>query len=280
MRILFFLLFSLCSCSQSARFSKPLVLVSIPPYSYFVEAIAKDLVEVRSVVPSGVNVHAFEPTPKSMRIAGKAFIWFQVKEGFEPKLTQTIIQKNPSIKLVDLQAGLPLLHSKCSHGQCHKGREDIHTWLDPTLAMLQAKKIYQSLVESFPEKEAFLQRNFRILQASLEDLDQEIGNGLSSLKKRIIVTNHESLLYFTKRYQLTEKTISLEGKEFLPQSLVGLTENIDEIAVVLSFPQFPSKGVKIFAKQYSLPIKMVDLLSENYPAMMKRLSQAIKNGAS
>src|SRR5690606_6130234 len=120
------------------------------------------------------------------------------------------------------------------------GRADIHTWLDPQLALVQAEKIYLSLVESFPTKKDFLQRNFTILQATLEELDQSLQNALAPIEKRILVTNHQSLSYFSERYQLTEKSISLEGKEFLPQSLKELTDELDQIAVVFSFPQFPN----------------------------------------
>ena len=45
----------------------PLVIVSIPPYEYIIEKIVGETIEVKTLIPSGANVHSYEPTPAAVK---------------------------------------------------------------------------------------------------------------------------------------------------------------------------------------------------------------------
>ena len=66
--ILIFALALGCSCSNNVQISttisdKPVVTVSIPPQSTFVEKVCGDLVDVITMIPPGGNPANYEPTP-------------------------------------------------------------------------------------------------------------------------------------------------------------------------------------------------------------------------
>jgi zinc transport system substrate-binding protein len=268
MRIIF-LLFSLifCGCQSTSRSGKPLVLVSIPPYEYFVKAIAKDLVDVYSIVPSGINAHAFEPSPRSLQTASHAFVWFSMGEHFESKVMPVLRDKSPAMEVIDLRKAISLMG------------KDTHFWLDPILALKQCEMIKNALVSFFPDEKDKIESNYQVLFASMMKLNRDIHAKCDPLTRRIIVTSHGSFAYFCRAYFFQEEIISLEGTQSSPLITKDLKQHLDKIAVVLIMPEFNNKGAKMFAKQQNLPLKLVDPYGKDYPKMMMRLTDAIESGA-
>lgn len=272
--LLFICTFVGISCTKQPSTEKPLVMVSIAPYQFFVQEIAQDLVEVRSVVPPGINSHAFEPAPRSQQRAMDAFVFFTIGESFEQKLIPAMKRMNSDLQVVNLQKNLPKIF--CDNGCFH---DDIHTWLDPLLVEQQAKIIFETLADFFPEHRNFLERNFHIFVEKLQGLDETLHALLSPVDKRILLTSHASFAYFCHRYDLHQIAIAMEGKEFLPKTLSDIVAKKEEIAIVIFMPEFNNRGAKMVADRYDLPVAMVDPYSVDYFKMMKHLGKSIANGA-
>src|SRR5690348_8017108 len=99
-----FLIFVYLSCSGcfsgATKPSKPIILVTIPPYANFVEALIADHASVEIFVPPGVSPHTYEPTPEQMKHFIQAKVWFRTGDLIEQKMVEFL--KQYSIEIINL----------------------------------------------------------------------------------------------------------------------------------------------------------------------------------
>ena len=215
---LFFLLSACLSCTPksappSSKGGKPLVLVSIAPYQFLVNAIGGSEIEIQTVVPSGANPHSYEPTSAQVSNMLQARAWFRIGEPFEEKIIPILHRYNPELKVLDLRKGIVLLeegHMDCHH--CSMDHFDRHIWLSPKLAALQAGEVEKFLTEQFPEKKEFFARNLTSLQSQLLQLDGEILSLLEPVKDRVILVSHPAFGYFCREIILNSSRLNMRAK--------------------------------------------------------------------
>lgn len=255
---------------------KPLLLVSITPYRFFVEEIAGEGFEVETLVPAGANPHSFEPTARQMKQIEGAKCWFRIGEPFEEKLLPLLERQNKALRVADLRAGIPLLPSAeashCPH--CAHDALDRHIWLSPRLASLQAEAIERHLALNFPEKEGFFKENLASLQGRLAELDEEVAALLGPLAGRVILVSHPAFGYFCHDYGLEQLSIEYEGKDPRPHYLETVLQKASsegaELAIAL--PQYNNRGAQMIAEKLRLPIRWIDPYSASYFETIRTLA--------
>ncbi|HUD01323.1 MAG TPA: zinc ABC transporter substrate-binding protein [Rhabdochlamydiaceae bacterium] len=274
--LLLFLIF-LGSCfAPSSKSSKPVVLVTIPPYAYFVEQIAGDTVLIEIFVPPGANPHIYEPTPKQVEKFAEAKIWFRYGDSIEQKILP-FLQKS-HVKDIDLSKGIHLLtateHTCGDH--THEGK-DLHIWLDPLLALKQAKKISEELSQTWPEHQKLFEQNYLQLAHRLEALDAEIKTELKPFKGATLLLSHPALGYYCARYGLHQLSVECEGKDPLPKQVAYVVKEAQEkgVKVVFIEPQYNNKGASLIAEKLHLPIYQIDPYALDYFHMMQDISKSI-----
>lgn len=273
--LLLFLIF-LGSCfAPSKKSSEPTVLVTIPPYAYFVQQIAGDTFDIQIFVPAGANPHDYEPTPKQMEKFLEAKLWFRYGEPGEQKILP-FVHKN-HIKDFDLSQGIHLLSStEHSCGHHHEGK-DLHFWLDPSIALKQSKEIAEQLSLTWPEHQKQFKENFEKLALRLKTLDHEIETKLKPFKKTYLLLSHPSLGYYCKRYGLHQLSVECEGKEPLPQQVARIVQEAQEnhVKVIYISPQHNNKGAILIAEKLHLPLYQIDPYARDYFKMMNDLTESI-----
>ncbi|MGE5196008.1 MAG: metal ABC transporter solute-binding protein, Zn/Mn family [Anaerolineae bacterium] len=286
----FFLAF-LSSCQKTDREKSslpPLISVSISPYSYFVERIAKETVRVHTLVPPGANPHLFEPTPKQAEFAGKSVLWLRVGEPFEKKILKVLQEKHPQLVTIDLAEGfslLPLQEDLCSSkGHVHDIDEgkDRHLWLSPQLAMIQASKIASLLIQLFPENRSLYEKELSQLLIDLKTLDLEIAALLKPFQGQAILVSHPAFGYFCKEFGLIQLSIECEGKDPLPQSITQIIHLAEKYRIrsVLTQAQYSNKGAQLIAEKLHLPIHSFDPYSNDYCTNLHHLAELIAGSSS
>lgn len=278
---IFLLSLTFISCSHKKLPKKdfpqtPYILVSIGPYKTLTQKISKDLFEVRSIVPSKANPHAFEPTSKQVKEIAESSLWLRIGEPFETKVLTLLKSKNSTISIYDLRKNIDLLqdaHPCCSHEPL-----DRHIWLSPKLALKQAEGIAQVLTEKFPEHAVFFSSNFQELKQELEALDLEIQSLLKEKRERAILVSHPAFSYFCKDYGIKQLSIEFEGKEPRPKHLEETLRLVKKYQpkFALSLPQHNNKGAQLIAKKFHLPVHWIDPYSSDYFQTMKNLAQMIR----
>ncbi len=255
------------------------IVVSIAPYKYFVDAIAGDTVKVGLLVPPGASFHTFEPTPKQVLQAGNADIWFRVGESFETKALPALQAHNPHLRIVDLRHGVDLItvDEAGHHGCCHVGGADLHIWLSPKQAKIQAKAIAEALIAAYPEHKELYQKRLESLLKDLDDLDKEIAETLKPLKNRTMMVSHSAYAYFGRDYHLKQLPIEFEGRDPSPKQLNATLNEArkDHIKVIFIQPQYSSKGAALIAKELGAQLVILDPYSEDYFAAMRDIAQRI-----
>lgn len=276
-------LFSCTSHVQSRE--KKSVMVSIPPYASFIEKISHNTLDIGILVPSGMNLHTFEPTPKQIEQFKDAKIWFTIGETFEKKIIAALKEKNPKLLIVDLRKNIPLLFSDvkalppCDHGKANHHHEgaDLHIWMNPNLALRQCKLITATLQKTFPENRETYQENYDGLSRELQNLNRSITQKLSPYKGSAILVSHPAFGYFCDQYGLVQLSVECEGKEPRPRDVGRILEKAKEYDVRSAFvqPGFPNRGLKLIAKKLQLPIYEINPYARDYFTNMQYITDLI-----
>jgi zinc transport system substrate-binding protein len=272
-----------CSCEkQSSQEAKTSILVSIPPYQYFIDKISGGELHAQTIVPPGSNPHLFEPSPKQVEILRHASVWFCVGESFERKIAQVLKEQSPQLLIIDMKSNLSLLHASghhCEYSHCndHDDSMDLHIWLSPKMAIQQANTIYETLAKLYPEKKEIYAANTQAFLEELNLVDQEIAAQLESIKNRAVLVSHPAFGYFCRDYDLTQLSVECEGKDPLPQNISHTLHLAKEYQVqkVLLQPQYNNKGAEMIAEKLNLPTFLLDPYSRDYIANLRSLATAI-----
>lgn len=265
------MLFLLCGVAGDMQASKrPVVMVTIAPYKFFVKKIAGDTVDVEVLVPPGASLHSYEPRLKQMLRLGETALWFRTGDPGEAKTLSALQGSNPSIRICDLREGIPLIEDGCGRADCF----DPHIWLSPKLALTQAETIASCLIDLLPQNEVSYVHNLQKLVTELHHLDGEISQILSSSKQKAILVSHPAYSYFCRDYGLEQISLESEGKEASPKKLTEIIERAraKRIDTVFVQVQHNTKGAELVAKELNAKVVVLDPNGENYPEMMRQLA--------
>lgn len=257
---------------------KPNLLVTIAPYAYFVERIVGNTADVTTLVPPGVNLHVYEPTPRQVERALQALIWFRIEEPLETKVVQVFKEQKPETKIVNLQEGLDLLsdHEAVELSPCigHHHDKDLHTWLSPKFALKQAGVIAKNLIALFPENKALYETNFNQLSQDLRILDQTLSTVLKPYKGEAILVSHPALGYFCHDYDLIQLSVECEGKDPRPKDIEKILQKTRTYKVRCALLQagFNNRGAMLIGEKLQLPIYQIDPYAENYLKNMQEIA--------
>jgi len=128
----------------------------------------------------------------------------------------------PQAKLVNTSLGFKdqymsiqgaVIHTHGPQGKHSHGAIAFTTWLDPKLAIGQARTIKQAFVRLQPDQQKAFQAGFDALEHDLLDLDTRISNIVSANPKQPLVASHPVYQYLTRRYGLNEKSVHWEPDE-------------------------------------------------------------------
>ena len=150
-----------------------------------------------TLLPMGIDPHAYEPTPQDRRILMEAHIVVMNGLGLEPFLASGGLLADVPAPLVALSEGLRTIAAT----DARQG-VDPHVWLDPANVKVWAENAAEALGRLDPTNaEAYRQRAAGYL-LDLQSLEGRLQAQIDLLppEERKLVTDHESLGYFAARY--------------------------------------------------------------------------------
>jgi ABC-type Zn uptake system ZnuABC Zn-binding protein ZnuA len=205
--------------SQESQ-SGPPVLATAPFLADITQNIAGDRAQVDTLVPLGVDPHAFDPTPRDIaKIAGSEVL--VVNGGGLESFLDDLLENAPrDAVIIEASSGLNTRSPAADepghddghpddqddeHEDDHLSDEhegDPHFWLDPNLVIRYAANIRDGLIQADPEGREVYTRNSEEYIARLVELDGWIREQVDRVPpdSRLMVTNHESFGYFADRY--------------------------------------------------------------------------------
>ncbi|QEM68636.1 zinc ABC transporter substrate-binding protein [Geobacter sp. FeAm09] len=217
---------------------KLVVVTTLFPLYDFVRAIGGDKVDVRLLLPPGVEAHSFEPKPEDALRTAKADLFVFTNPYMEPWAVSfvkgldsgTVTLVDASTGVTFLKAGLDAEQEEHGHeGDHHAGGMDPHIWLDFGNARIMVANIAAGMVAKDPANAGYYRANAGAYTAELKKLDADYRAGLSSCgKKAFLHGGHYAFGYLANRYGLRYESASAVNAdaEPTPARLMALVKQV------------------------------------------------------
>jgi ABC-type Zn uptake system ZnuABC Zn-binding protein ZnuA len=169
---------------------QPEILATTTIFADMATQVAGDRMKVGSIVPTGVHVEEYEPTPDdAKRVTGARIIFVN---GLDlDKWADPLLQnKKADAPVVVLSEGLPDIE------------ENPHLWFDPQLSRKYVEKIRDALIALDPSGKDDYTSRARAYDEKLVSLDTELKAKAATvpLDRRKLVTSHDAFPYFAKAF--------------------------------------------------------------------------------
>ena len=223
------------------------VTVTISPYKYFVDQIAKGKVDVNVMVPNGNNPETYEPYAQQMMELSKSALYLKVGSiGFEQTWMKKLQDNAPEMKVIDTSVGI-------KPAKTPGGNIDPHVWMSCSNARIIASNILKALCELEPKNKAFFEKNYQSLLSIIDKRDSTIKESFTKdpdLVRKFVIY-HPILTYFARDYQLEQLAIEEEGREPSASQLKSLIERArkEKIKFCLIQAEFANRNTTTFINE-------------------------------
>lgn len=261
--------------------------------------VAGDRLKVQTLMPLGLDPHAFQPTPQDVSHIADSQVLIVNGAGFEGWLQEVLDNTGGERQVIEASADLTSRQAREGEETVMTDEEraagDPHFWLDPTNAIKYVENIRDGLSQADPAGKDVYAKNAETYIAKLKELDTWIAEQMQSIpaERRQIVTNHESFGYFADRYDFTiigtvVPSVST-GSSPSAQQLAQLIDQIKSTGAPAIFletganPQLANQvaeetGVTVVTDLVSHSITAPDGPAPTYLDMMRLNTQAFVNG--
>ncbi len=256
------------SCDSSGKGSSSghshhhkIVTTTFYPTTYFAKRIAKGHADVICPVPPEEDPIYWKPTPEALKTFQESDLIVLNGAQFEKWVEKVSLPIN---KVVSTAASFEkrwLHYDKVfshSHGpggeHTHEGI-DGHTWLNPILAIEQAKAILDGMVKMDPHHASLFKSGFESLKKDLLKLDAELVRVSQRLKDTPLFCSHPAFNYLAKQYNWNIHNLDLDP-EAVPDKAVmdSIREALEHHhAKILLWESAPSPEIAtIYEKNFNL----------------------------
>ena len=263
----------LSSCSSNnvkGENGKITVYTSFYTMYDFALKIGGDKVNVVNMIPSGMEPHDWEPSPRDIAGLSGADLFIYNGAGMEGWVDK-VIESIKNDKLITVETSKGISFEKPVHAHVHQEEAlthetehshhsheyDPHVWLNPRNAKIQMKVIKDALVQVDRENSRYYEENYNFYAEKLDELDKKYKEAAASFSRKEIVVSHAAYGYLCSAYGLEQ--FSLEGiasdSEPTPARMAEIIDFIrkHDVSVIFStvFPaprlwmQLPEKQVHV-----------------------------------
>lgn len=212
------------------------VVTTLFPLYDFARVVGGDRVEVRLLLPPGVEPHNFEPRPEDVVRLTKADLFIYSNRYMEPWAAGLLKGiDNKGLVVVDAGAGVSYIpvageeeeHGEEEHGHHDEGGMDPHIWLSIPNAERMVENIRDGLARKDPAGSGYYRQNAAAYRTRLEELDRKFREGLADCGQRLFLHGgHYAFGYLAKQYGLryvSAYAVSADA-EPTPRKLMSLVE--------------------------------------------------------
>ena len=231
--------------------STKIVAASNHPLAFFAERIGGDRLEVRWLVPDGVDPAAWSPTGDDLAAMQSADLILLNGATYE---TWRSTASLPREKVVDTTAEVRKLLIETEEGPVHAhGPEGAHshrgiastTWLDPEIAIAQSAAVERALAERMPAHQDLFRSNRGVLIREIQERAAAIEQAVNTDPDRPVIFSRPVYQYLARRFRMNGETLELDGGA--PPDAEAIAE-LDEMraehpAAWMIWPEAPTEEV-------------------------------------
>jgi zinc/manganese transport system substrate-binding protein len=161
-----------------------------------VRQVGGERVDVQGLLSPGADPHGYEPRPSDAASLVDAGVVFKSGGDLDEWLDELIDNAGGDADVVTLIDSVKKIEGE--------GETDPHWWQDPRNALLAVAAIRDALSEADPDGRRVYERNAAAYSRELRRLDEQIAACIGKVPaaKRKLVTTHDSLGYFARRYDI------------------------------------------------------------------------------
>ena len=268
------LLFPLFSAPTHAD-EPPVILVTIEPLAWLLQALAPVGANVQTLVPNGQSPHDYQLRPADVVSIQHSALLVWVGPGLEPWLDQ-IANRLPANRQLALLPQSFHEHDEHKHDE-HEHAEaatntDPHIWLDPLVLREQATSMSQALIKIYPAKVNEINQQLAQFQQKMSALDKEIAAQFAPVSKTGFVVYHDGYQRLVQRYHLNQRA-AVWHHESIPAGARERSEllallNSGDVKCLFYEPEHGRDAVNSWLDSAATKVKMVELdpLGETVPA--------------
>lgn len=277
------------------------ILTSFLPVHSLTVGVAGDRARVENWLPTGVDPHDFQFSPRDLRRLADADLLIVAGLGLEGWKEERLRESagNPRLRVIEAAAGLPpdaLIEDPCGHdhgpesaaggaaGPHHPPNP--HFWLDPILAAHAVTNIARALEALDPAGASIYRANAALQVARLHALDREFAGALAGHRDIAFFTVHNAFPYLARRYHLRLAGVvqTTGNEEPSARELADLARTARDQGVRVLFNDgSPSRLTRRLAADLKIPVAALetleigDLRPEAYEAGMRRNLRALES---
>ena len=191
------------STSPSAASASP-VLTTTTFLADITRNIAGDRLKVESLLPVGTDPHSYEPVPADVAKINQSKLLIVNGLEYERFLDPLLESEGGEHTIITASDGLKP-NGMEDEEDVGEMVDDPHMWLDPTRVITYVENIRKALTNLDPSGAAVYESSADAYSAKLKDLDAWIKEQVLQIpaEKRLLVTNHDALGYFSEHYGFT-----------------------------------------------------------------------------
>lgn len=242
-----------CTSQKDSTYNeggKKLVYASFYPLYFLANEIGGDNIELRMVVPNGVDSHDYEPSIEQLKDIENAQLFIYNGANFESwsdKVVGNIIDENKTINASELV-----------HLLMVDNEPDPHIWLDPENMLKIGEAIKEKLILIDEENKAEYENNFNALANRLKELDNRFSEELDQRNRNSIIVSHAAFNYMAERYGFKQIPVAGISPEQEPSpktiaELIELAKKEEQKYIFLETLASP-KTVQVIAEEANLQI--------------------------
>ena len=289
------------ACGGSSASTSPangsgyVVLATTSVFADIAKLALGDTVTINTIVPAGVDVHTFEPSPADAQKLTDADLIVMNGLGLD-EWVLTLLESAGKSEADVLELGEDLVgfdylesaeHEPGTDGHDHSGI-DPHIWLDPAGAQLYMERIAKRVSDDRADLADQIALGYGEGLDQLTGLKNDMSAAYAAIpaEKRKIVTFHDAFGYYARAYGITIVGFAVEapGQDPSAQEIAALIEAIRAAGVtsIFSEVQFPSKVLDQIAAETGAVV-LEDLYSgalgaspaDTYIGAMRKNAEAI-----
>jgi zinc transport system substrate-binding protein len=186
------------------------------PLAYFAERILGDAGNVSFPAPADIDPAYWSPEPAAISEYQHADLILLNGAGYAGWIANATL---PSSRLVDTTAAVSdqlipvestVTHTHGPTGDHSHGGTAFTTWLDPDIALAQARAVLEAVVQARPELKEEFSQAFEKLKSDLAELDSALEDIARKLRDTPLLFSHPVYQYLEKGYGLNAYSVHWE----------------------------------------------------------------------
>lgn len=243
---------------------KPLIITTIKPLAIIAKSAVGDLARVEYLQSAVQSAHEVSLPVSAMLKMEQTDLIIWIGDGFEARIAKpmALMPESKLIRVMDL-AFLPTQDTTTAEGKeedkhkhsnfegpHHQHLEfDPHIWLNPANGNILANSIQQRL-------------GLPLSPIISSALIEQLKNELEPVKDRNYLTHHDAFAHFVTAFDLTEglSIRDANGASQGARSQYKLRQKAKSQTAGCIFiePQYADKDARLIAKEFQLPLKVLD----------------------